>query len=354
MRDHVDRFGGDPGRVTIFGQSAGAMSVASLLGAPSARPLFHRAVCMSGAADHVLETGEAEQVATIFLRALGGPPPSLEALGRLPIERILQAQHETMAGLVDMRRIMVFLPAVDGDLIPEQPIDALRGGAAADIPIMTGTTLDEWRLFRLVDEGIASFGWGDLVGRFEHVLGDFARAPAAGEAARSFHEALGVRSASRRPSDVWSAFQTARVFYRPSTRLAEAQHEGGGDAFSYLFVWRPPAARRALGACHAIDIPFVFGATAHPLARPLTGITAVSARLARNMQHAWDRFAREGAPGHARLPAWPRYDAERRPTMVFGRRTALSDAPLEAERALLTHWSGPDSPRPALSRAAAW
>jgi para-nitrobenzyl esterase len=349
VRDHVDRFGGDPDNVTVFGQSAGGMSVAALLGAPRARALFHRAVCMSGAGDHVIEPERAQRAAEAFMAALGGPPASHEALARIPVERILRAQHEVMTRMADLERLMVFLPAVDGDLIPEQPLDALRRGAAAHIPILTGTTLEEWKLFRLVDGGLGRFGWDDVDRRFAEVLPALPGAPDERTASRLFREALGERSAARRPYEVWSAFQSARVFHHASARLAEAQHAGGGSVHAYLFTWRPPTLRRALGACHALDIPFVFGSTAHPLARPLTGVSAAAPRLSRTMQQSWIRFARDGEPGHARLPAWPPYDPERRTTMIFGRRSRADDAPLEAERELLESWSAPavaaDRPR---------
>ena len=97
VRDHIERFGGDPNNVTVFGQSAGGMSVGTLLGAPRARKLFHRAIPQSGAADHVIEREEAARIASELLRRLGGPPPSLEALGRIPIETLLEAYLPALA-----------------------------------------------------------------------------------------------------------------------------------------------------------------------------------------------------------------------------------------------------------------
>ncbi len=353
VRDNIDRFGGDPGNVTVFGQSAGAMSIGALLGAPRARALFHRAICMSGAADHVIEPEQAERVARTLVERLGGPAPTQLAYGRIPMERMLQAQRETMNELWDFRSMMLYLPTVDGDVIPEQPLDAIRRGAAADIPLMIGATLDEWRLFRLIDPGPFGLRESDLVGRFADALGDdFSRAPKAPAAVGAFREALERRNGQTRPSDVWGAFQTARVMHLPATELAEAQHAGGGTSYSYLFTWRPPAMRRALGACHGLDIPFVFGAIQHPLARPFTGFTTSAARLSRKMQYAWIRFAREGDPGHERLPLWAPYDPQRRATMVLGRRCALDDAPLEDERELLASWRSPAPRAPAELEAA--
>ncbi len=340
VRDNIERFGGDPGNVTVFGQSAGGMSVGTLLGAPRARTLFHRAICQSGAADHVIERSEAEDVGRLFLRELGEPKPTPESLGRMPLDKILAAQRGVLTRASNLSNLMVLLPAVDGDLIPRQPLAALRAGEAADIPILTGATLDEWRLFRIIDQGLGRFSQADLVERIREVLPSLPHAPRADVAARRFREALGERSAADRPADVWSAFQSARIFHHPSNRLAEAQHAGGGQAYAYLFTWRAPALRRAIGACHAIEIPFVFGSTSHPIARPLTGLSARAGKLSRRLQHAWIEFARHGAPGHERIPQWPTYEPDRRSTLIFGRDLSLTERPLEDERALLDRWLG--------------
>lgn len=340
VRDNIEHFGGDPGNVTLFGQSAGGMSVGTLLGTPRARPLFHRAICQSGAADHVMDRAEAADIAQIFLRELGEPNPTPASLGRIPLVRLLSAQHSVLTRASNLSNLMVLLPAVDGDLIPRQPLAALRAGEAASIPIVTGATLDEWRLFRFMDQGVGRFSQADLVERFREVLPGLPHAPRADSAARQFREALAERSVASHPSDVWSAFQSARIFHHPSNRLAEAQHAGGGEAYTYLFTWRAPALRRSIGACHAIEIPFLFGSTSHPFARPLTGLSAKAGKLSRRLQHAWIGFARHGSPGHERLPHWPTYDPERRSTLIFGRDCALAERPLEEERQLLERWLG--------------
>lgn len=339
VQGNIDRFGGDPNNVTVFGQSAGGMSVGALFGAPRARGLFHRAICMSGAADHVISRSRAHLVAEKFLYELGGPSPSPTVLGRIPIERILQAQMKTMRSLVDARTLMCFLPCADGRVITQPPLEAVSAGAAADIPILTGSTLEEWKLFAPVDSGLGSFSEEDLVTRFSGVLGDMPSAPNAQDAVVQYRRALGDRKESSRERWVWNAFQSARVFHQPSVRLAEAQHRGGGRAYNYLVTWQAPAARRIIGACHAIDIPFVFGTTRHPFVQPFTGISRHARRLSRRMMDAWTGFARSGEPGHAKLPPWPAYTPERRMTMKLGRPCELAEAPFEAERQLLERWS---------------
>jgi para-nitrobenzyl esterase len=347
VRDNIDRFGGDPGNVTVFGQSAGAMSIGALLGSPRGRGLFRRAVCQSGAADHVSDPEDAQRAAHSFVAALGDPPASHDALGGIPLRRILQAQRVAMTHAFSWQKMMVLLPTVDGDVIPEQPLDAVRRGAAAHIPLLVGTTLDEWKLFRLIDQGVRALREDELVERFGDALRGHANAPAPEAAVREFRAALELHSGKASASEVWTAFQTARVMHVPAVRLVEAQSLAGGRAHSYLFTWHPPAMRRALGACHALDIPFVFGSTQHPLALPLTGITASAVRLSRKMQLAWIGFARDGNPGHERIPPWPPYEPRRRPTMVLGRRCSLDHAPFKAERQLLEDWaaepSGPEA-----------
>lgn len=341
IQENIDRFGGDPGNVTVFGQSAGAMSIAALLGAPRARKLFQRAICQSGAADHVLDPDRAAGVARVFLEELGGAQDSPQALGERPLSDILRAQGATLRRLSDYRNMMVLLPCVDGELIPTQPLEVVRRGDHPDIPLLLGVTLDEWKLFRVIDPGLRGLSEAALIERFDEVLRDsFGAAPDAETAVAEFRRALAERGAGTTAADVWSAFQTTRAMHFPAVRLAEAQAEACGSVHKYLFTWQPPALGRVIGACHALDIPFIFGSVRHPLARPLTGLTASAARLSRKMQAAWIHFARDGRPDPPRLPAWPPYDARRRATMVLGRNCSIEDAPLDAERRLFAHWSG--------------
>ena len=339
IRDNIERFGGDPGNVTLFGQSAGSMSIAALLGSPRARALFHKAICMSGGADQVLEREEAARVANAFLRALGGPPQNPEAMGRIPMSEILRAQGRVMNEASDLRRMMVFVPMVDGDVITQQPLDAIRDGATRDMPLLIGSTLDEWRLFRLIDPGPRGMDEAGLVRRFDEAHAAFPGAPESPHALVDWRNAVAPRLDASDPTQVWSAFQSARMFHYPSAALADAQVEGGGAAHHYLFTWRPRTLRRTIGACHGLDIPFVFGSVSHPLVMSLAGFNPAVIGLSRRMQRAWASFASTGIPGHRRIPPWSDYTREQRHTMVFGWRTQLAHKPLEAERQLLETWS---------------
>jgi para-nitrobenzyl esterase len=339
VRDNIARFGGDPGCVTVFGQSAGGMSVGSLLGAPRARALFRRAICQSGACDHVLSREAGRAVAEHCLAALGDP--SFEALAQLPPEAVLRAQREVMSQRSSLRDVMTFLPAVDGDLIPEQPLEALRRGAAAKHDLMTGVTSEEWKMFGVIDPGLGRFEQEDLEARLRDLLPElYEHAPAPKRAARELRDALAERGAETDARSSWHAFQSARTFVRPAARLAEAQHAAGGAVRTYVVNWRAAAAPRTIGACHAIELPFVFGTGRHPLARGLTGIGFDAPRLTRQIQNAWIQFARSGDPSHQGLPNWAGFEPRHRPTMMLGARCELAEAPLDPDRQLLARWSG--------------
>ncbi len=151
VRDCIDRFGGDPGNVTVFGESAGAMSVGTLLGTPRARGLFRRAVLQSGAAHNVapLETGA--RVAETFMKELGLEPGATARLREAPVEKVLEAQGRALLQMATQVRGIPFQPTLDGVVLREPPLDAIAGGLNRDVDVLVGTNADEWRLFGLAD-----------------------------------------------------------------------------------------------------------------------------------------------------------------------------------------------------------
>lgn len=328
VREHAERLGGDPERVTVFGESAGAMSIGALLGAPAARGLFARAVLQSGAADNVTPRAGAERVAASFRAALGGGPRDLAALRALPAEAILGAQQR--AADESWRHVegLAFQPVCEegaaAAVLPRPPLAAVAGGAAAGVAVLAGTNRDEWRLFALADPKLAGLDDGAFVRR---VL----RAPPRGVGdphAFARRALAGYRAARPEapPRELWLAFQTDRVFRIPALRLLAAQRPHEPQSFAYLFTWASPALDGRLGACHALEVPFVFGRVDGPRAAPLVGAGAEARRLSERMMDAWLAFARDGDPG------WPAWDDAKRATMVLGRESALAWDPDGAER----------------------
>ncbi len=336
--EHAERLGGDPHNITVFGESAGAMSIGALLGAPAARGCFHRAILQSGAAHNVTPLAGALRTAELFREALGEDARDLEALRKLPPASILDAQQH--AADQSWRHVegLSFQPVCErvgedptpGAVLPRPPLEVVAAGDAAAVSLLVGTNLDEWRLFGLADQKLAGLDDEGLVRR---VL----RAPPRGvEDPEAFaRRALATyrRARSARPDplptsarDLWLAMQSDRVFRLPALRLLEAQLPHQPQCYAYLFTWAAAALDGQLGSCHSVEIPFVFGTLDEPRSAQLIGATPAARRLSERVMDAWLAFARSGDPG------WPAYDAANRTTQVLGDPCAPVSDPFGTER----------------------
>ncbi len=335
VQEEIRAFGGDPDNVTIFGESAGGKSVETLLATPAARGLFHRAIAQS-TYDPPMSPEQASSAARQYLAHLGMERPDAERLRSLPLADLIDAQvrlaEATMAaeGGIMGGGGASFGPVVDGDSLPKYPREALADGAASEVALIAGTNLDESRLFGAMAPGTADMDAATVIARIAATLtdGDAGRATATYEAYRTAREARRERAA---PADVWFAVQTDRTFRYHSIRVAEAQAKHQPSTYMYLFTQPTPLYEGALGSCHALEVPFVFG-TNHGDLAPLTGTGAGVEALARAMQDAWLAFARTGDPNHKGLPVWPAFTSKRRATMVLGTQQDVAYGPLEAER----------------------
>jgi para-nitrobenzyl esterase len=336
VRDEIAAFGGDPGHVTVFGESAGGMSVGTLLGTPRARGLFHRAILQSGAAHHAAAPDAAAVTAHAVLQDVGLSAEEAANLRSLPAERILEAQLRVAA--LNPGSGMGFTPVVDGDLLPRPPLQAIADGLSGDIPVLIGSNLDEWKLMVASDPRVAGLTPEELAARLTAVLPEDAATPeSVARAIEIYRDALTARGTPVDPYEILCAFESDRWFAMPATRLAEQQSRHQSNTYAYLFTWRSPALEGRLGACHALDVPFVFGTINHPVLRPFAGEGPAAESLSKTMQDAWLAFARTGNPSTAALGEWPRYRPDQRATMVLGERCHVENAPLAAQQVF---WDG--------------
>jgi len=320
VRDHAAAIGGDPGNVTIFGESGGAAKVATLMAMPDARGLFHRAIAQSGSMslagfDPRIGTGLTKDL----MQTAG--VTTVAELAAMPMDALLDAMVKSRS------RGAIYRPVTDGRSLTRHPYAPDANPVSADIPLLVGTNNTEMRLQAgLGRPGNFNLSW--------EALPDAIKEFTAGADTDAIIRGMRAAHPAYDASDVFFQVATFRNYRSVALRFAERKSTQAAPVYMYRLDWQTPVDGGRLKTPHALDIAFVFDNVARSVS--ITGPhNEASQRMADLMADAWIAFARTGNPATAALPDWPRYDAQTRATMIFDLQPRLVSDPDKAERELL-------------------
>jgi para-nitrobenzyl esterase len=346
VRDNIAAFGGDPGNVTIFGESGGGGKVSVLLAMPAARSLFHRAVIQSGAAIRVTTRERAAALAEAALRELRIGGGDIARLQAVPVDRLLAAMAPASRQVGRTRWPLLdrydFGPVVDGADLPQHPADPEAPAIADAIPLLVGGTREESAFFLADDDAVWNSTLDEAQMR-ERV------AAVAGAETDALLAAYRAKLPQASPADRLIAALTGTNFWVRALLLAERYTaRRRAPVYMYSLDWQSPAHQGRLKAHHAMDLPFVFDNVEVPdTTRGAPGARELAARIA----DAWIAFARTGNPNHPALPAWPAYTSDERATMVLDSDCHVARDPDRDARLALARIAQGELPPPAAPRS---
>jgi para-nitrobenzyl esterase len=321
VHDNVEAFGGDPGNVTIFGESGGGGKVSALLAMPAARGLFHRAAMQSGFGLAAITPPAATRMTQSVLDALHLRAEQIDELQRMPVAKILEALQKVTNGLP-----FGIGPVVDGHSLPRHPFTPDAPDVSRDIPVLLGYNKTE-TTYLFPPPGAFDLDWPGLARTLAPAL--------PGLDVAKVIDGWRTRHPQASPSDLYFMITTENTMGLSAGTLAVRKSaQGAAPAFLYRLEWETPVDGGRMRSPHSLDIPLVFDNVAK--ASGLIGTGSAQAQQVSNvMSAAWLAFARYGTPNAPGLPSWPAFSAQNRETMIFNVISRAVNDPLHDERLLL-------------------
>lgn len=330
VRDNIERFGGDPGNVTIFGESGGGRKVAMLMAMPPANGLFHKAIIQSGSGLDAPSKADAVAMGRELLNKLGIAEGDIEALAGADARAIFEAQRASSPNISSPGQLTVpaggFVPCIDGVALQRKPFIPDAPSISADIPLLIGSNKDEMTIFRSGDSEESGALTDEDFTRHVHTI--------LPEKAELLIPALRAAFPHYSPGDLIAAADTMKGYWIATVLQAERKAaQGAAPVYVYLLAWETRADNGRLRAHHALDVPLVFNNIENM--RSMVGPGPEPQRIAGLMSSAWIAFARTGNPDTDGLPAWPAYESENRSTMVFDTESRVQKDPYKEIRRIL-------------------
>ncbi|MDX2044230.1 MAG: carboxylesterase/lipase family protein [Acidobacteriota bacterium] len=335
VRDNIANFGGDPSNVTIFGQSGGGGKVSSLMAMPAAKGLFHKAIVQSGSGLRMVQPETSAKVAAAVLAELNLNGNHLDQLHKLPVQTLIAA------GAAAMRKVSggggggfrVFQkradragwgPTVDGKILPQHPFDPAAPAISANVPMLIGTTLNEFA-GGINNPNVDALTEAELAERIKTMYGE-----RSGQILAAYRKA----NPTAKPFDLFSFISTVPTRHNAVTQAELKAAQKAAAVYQYLFTWQTPVLDGRPKAFHCAELAFCFDNIDRCV--NMTGGGADARALAAKMSEAWIAFARKGDPNHAGLPKWPGFTADKPATMIFDNKCEVKNDPDRTERRSIT------------------
>ena len=330
VRDNIERFGGDPGNVTIFGESGGGRKVAMLMAMDPAKGLFHKAIIQSGSGLDAPSKADSVALGRELLKNLGIAEGDVDALMSADAQKIFDAQPSmppsppSPSGQLTVP-IGGFVPCVDGIALKRKPFIPDAPAISADIPLMIGSNKDEMAIFRGNDPKFGKYTEEEFIEHVHKVLPGRAE-----EMVPALHSAFPDYS----PTDLIIAIESLKGYFIAATFQAERKVAlGAAPVYVHMMAWKTLSDNGRLCAHHALDVPLVFNNV--EATRSMVGPGPEPQRMADLMSSVWIAFPRTGNPNTEGLPEWSPYDPENRSTMVFDTESHVVQRPYETIRQIL-------------------